>query len=85
MRNRIYLETETDCMEFCNAACLVDGKVELVNASGRYRINAKSMLGCLMASAEWGDGIWLETDEELYGVFNKWIAETADDGASVHF
>jgi hypothetical protein len=45
MRNRIYLETETDCMEFCNAACLVDGKVELVNASGRYRVNAKSVLG----------------------------------------
>ena len=51
MRNRIYLETETDCMEFCNAACLVTGKVELVNATGRYRINAKSVLGCLMASA----------------------------------
>lgn len=78
------MTTETDCVNFCNAACLVDGRVDLVSGDGKYRVNAKSILGCLMASADWGNSIFLETDEDLYGVFNTWIADAVDDNISIH-
>lgn len=84
MRNRIYLTGEKDCIGFCNAASFVDGRVDLVDGTGAYRINAKSILGCLMASREWGNEIYVESKEDLYGVFSEWIADTADDAANIH-
>ena len=86
MKNRIYLGTEADCMEFCNVASNLPGNISLVNEDGRYRVNAKSILGCLMVSAEWGDIVYVETDAEndYYSAFEKWIINQADDGAFVH-
>ncbi len=87
MRNRIYLTGEKDCIAFCNRVNGCLGRIELVDGTGRYRVNAKSVLGCLMASAEWSkDGIWIETDPEndYYEQLHEWIADTADDNVSIH-
>lgn len=87
MRNRIYLTGEKDCIAFCNIVNELDGRIELVDGSGRYRVNAKSIMGCLLASSEWSnDGIWIETDpkNDYYEQLHKWIADTADDAAFIH-
>lgn len=85
MRNRIYLTGEKDCIAFCNIVNELDGRIELVDGSGRYRVNAKSIMGCLLASSEWSkDGIWLESETDIYSLVDEWIADTADDNVSIH-
>lgn len=85
MRNRIYLIGEKDCIAFCNRVNECQGRVELVDGTGRYRVNAKSILGCLLASGEWGgDGIWLESETDIYSLVDEWIADAADDNVSIH-
>lgn len=84
MRNRIYLGTQHDCMEFCNVASNLEGTISLVNENGNYRINAKSILGCLMVSSEWGDVVYIEADNDYYSIFEKWIVNQADDAANIH-
>lgn len=83
MRNRIYLTGESDCLAFCNLVNKFEDSVELVNGDGRYRVNAKSVLGCLMASSEWKE-IWVECDGEHYFDLREWIADAADDNVSIH-
>ena len=84
MRNRIYLIGSQDCLDFCNAANERGERVDLVDGTGRYRINAKSIMGCLMASREWGDEVYIESEADLYDYFHEWIADTADDAANIH-
>lgn len=84
MRNRIYLGTQGTCVEFCNKACSLNGDITLVDGTGRYRVNAKSILGCLVASAEWGDEIWVEADNDYYSELSSWIIDQADDAANIH-
>lgn len=84
MKYRIFLGTQSDCIAFCDAANNCNRDVFLTHSNGKYRINAKSILGCLMASAEWGDDVWIETEEEAYWLFDKWILNQADDAANIH-
>ena len=84
MKYRIYIGTQSSCIEFCDAANHCSKDVYLTHQNGKYKINAKSILGCLMASAEWGEDIWIETDEEAYWLFDKWIVQQADDAANIH-
>jgi hypothetical protein len=37
-----------------------------------------------MASAEWGDEVWIESDEDYYFLLDKWIVNEADDAANIH-
>lgn len=84
MKNRIFLGTEKSCLEFCNTVCNLEGNVSLVNSNGKYRVNAKSILGCLMVSAEWGDEVYVEADNDYYSALSKWIVDAADDAANIH-
>lgn len=84
MRNRIYLGTQSTCVEFCNKACSLSGDIILTDETGKYRVNAKSILGCLVASADWGDTIWVESENDYYSDFEKWIIDQADDAANIH-
>lgn len=83
MRVRIYLETNGDCNRFCETVRGFGGKGELVNESGRYRVSA-SLMGCLMASAEWGGVIYFESNEDRYSELEEWIAVEANDAANIH-
>lgn len=71
MRNKIYLTGEKDCIAFCNRVNECLGRIELVDGTGRYRVNAKSILGCLLASREWGDEIWLESETDIYSLVDE--------------
>lgn len=84
MRNRIFLGTQKDCMDFCNVASNLEGNISLVNENGKYRVNAKSILGCLMVSSEWKEPIWVEADNDYYSAFERWIVAQADDAANIH-
>lgn len=84
MRCKINLLGQNDCINFCNAAMSITGDASLITKNGKYRVNAKSLLGCMLAISEWGDDVWLETDSDHYTKFEPWIETAAEDGAFIH-
>ena len=86
MRVRVYLTSYNETKDFCQTLNLEDfkGKAELVSGDGRYRVNAKSFLGCLLAHSEWGGDIYFESEEDLYSILEPWIAVTYNDAAYIH-
>lgn len=86
MRVRLYLETYSDTRNFCQLLNFEEfsGKAELVSGDGRYRVNARSFLGCLLAHSEWGGDIWFESDEDLYSIIEPWINIENGDGNFIH-
>lgn len=84
MRCKAILIGQNDCLAFVNKAVTINGDVSLVSGDGKYRVNGKSMLGCLMAATEWGDDIWLEVDGDYYFEFEPWIEVAANDAANIH-
>jgi hypothetical protein len=73
MKNKIILDTMTDLNKFVIAISGVEEDVYLVDSKRRYRINAKSTIGCLLAKAEWND-IWVECEKDIYTLIEPWIA-----------
>ena len=49
MRNKINLVTTSDITEFVRICEGIEGKIELFCGKNGYRVNARSMLGCLAA------------------------------------
>lgn len=84
MRYKIELLGQRDCLDFCQKAQNFEGEVSLISQGGKYRVNAKSIMGCMLASAEWGDDVWVESDAEIYSAFEKWINSEAEDGNYIH-
>jgi len=86
MRVRLYLDGFEATKSFCKTLNMnnFNGKAELVSGDGRYRIDAKSFLGCLMAHTEWSGDIWLETDEDIYSLVEPWINIENGDGNFIH-
>ena len=72
MRVKINLVTMTDINEFCAAVGMCDADVYLVDSHHQYKVNAKSQISCMLASAEWGD-IWAVSDEDIYQSIQKWV------------
>ncbi len=69
---KVELVTNSDVLEFNKIATQFKGKVYLVN--GNKRLNAKSFLGVHLAKIAW-DEIYIESDENCYFDFRKFIAE----------
>lgn len=84
MRNKILLTGQKDCLAFCNKANEYAAEISLKTSDGKYSVNAKSIMGCMLASAEWGDDIWVESDADLYTAFERWIDNEAEDGNYIH-
>lgn len=59
-------------------------RVELYNPATKHRVSAKSMLGVLLASTEWGDNVWVDADEDIYSKIEKFIAISDGDGINIH-
>ena len=85
MKYIINLTGTKDVSSFHETVKNLDGQIELVSDNGRYKVNAKSYLGCLMASSEWSK-IWVQTapDLDYYTELEPWIETAADDGAYIH-
>lgn len=84
MKSKLILTGQNDCMEFFKAATQVKGEVVLQTSDGKYSVNGKSIMGCLLAASEWAGDIWLITDGDNYFTFEPWIEVAANDGVFVH-
>ncbi len=49
MKNKINLVTMTDITEFVRICEGIEGRIELFCGKNGYRVNARSILGCLAA------------------------------------
>ena len=59
-------------MAFVAAINTVDVDVYLVDRTHRFKVNAKSQLAALLASAEWNE-TWVECEEDIYELIKKWV------------
>lgn len=82
MRNKISLLSMKEINEFLEIATNTEGKIELYNEKTGYRVNGKSFLGILMASGEWGDDLWVESEKDIYMKIEKFIY--TKDTATIH-
>jgi hypothetical protein len=85
MRVRLYLTGYNETKEFCRTLNMNDftGKAKLINGRGD-QVDARSLLGCILAHMEWGDDIWFESDEDLYTLIEPWINVENGDGNYIH-
>lgn len=78
---RINLVTTSDITEFTNICQKVDGRVELFCKKTGYRVNGKSLLGCL-AAMEFEE-VYVDSDKDIYSKIEKWVMN-GDDGNYIH-
>lgn len=78
---RINLVTGTDISDFLQACKDVNGRVELFCKKTGYRVNAKSLLGC-MAAIEFEE-LYVDSDEDIYSKIEKFVMN-GDDGNYIH-
>ena len=71
-RYQVQLDTMQDCNEFVAAVTKCPGKVYLMDASNEFRVDSKSQLGVMMATAEWAE-LYAVSDEEIAGLISKFI------------
>ena len=71
-RYQIQLDTMQDCNDFVAAVTPCKGKVYLMDANNEFRIDSKSQLGVMMATAEWSE-LYVVSDEEIAGAISKFI------------
>ena len=75
------LVTTSDITEFTNICQKIDGKVELFCKKTGYRVNGKSLLGCL-AAMEFEE-VYVNSDEDIYDKIEKFVMN-GDDGNYIH-
>lgn len=78
---RINLVTTSDIAEFTNICQKIDGKVELFCKKTGYRVNGKSLLGCLAATEF--EEVYVNSDEDIYGKIEKFVMD-GTDGNYIH-
>ena len=78
---RINLVTTSDITEFTNICQKIDGRVELFCKKTGYRVNGKSLLGCL-AAMEFEE-VYVDSDKDIYSKIEKWVMN-GDDGNYIH-
>lgn len=79
---RINLVTTSDITEFTNVCQKLDCRVELFCKKTGYRVNGKSLLGCL-AAMEFEE-VYVDSDNDIYGKIEKWVMTQGDDGNYIH-
>ena len=85
MHNRIRLDTISEVESFLAITKGIDSDIELYNNKNGYRVSGKSYLGVLLASQEWGDNIYVHSNEDIYDKIKNFIIETSpNDGVAIH-
>lgn len=84
MRNKICLLGMKDIRDFLNIIGDIDAKIEIYNPVTGYRISAKSLLGLTMATTEWGENTWIESDKDIYEIIKRFIVISDNDCANIH-
>lgn len=78
---RINLVTTSDITEFTNICQKIDGRVELFCKKTGYRVNGKSLLGCL-AAMEFEE-VYVDSDADIYNKIEKFVMN-GTDGNYIH-
>ncbi len=73
-RNKVELTTLSDVQEFVKLATACSGQV-LLTSGDNFAINAKSLLGVIVAKKLNWDSLTLVSDHDYYEVFRKFIIE----------
>lgn len=68
---RVRLKTAADILNFVKTAVRCPYDVEVVN--GRHRLNAKSLMGVLLAKTSWEE-MYVTSDCDCYFDFENYIA-----------
>ena len=71
-RYQVRLDTMQDCTDFVAAVTLCKGRVYRMDANNEFRVDSKSQLGVMMATAEWSE-LYVLSDEEIAGLISKFI------------
>ena len=88
MRARIRLDTTkavSDFVKILNSDGSIN-KYVVEDFDGRHRVNARSYLGMIYASAEFGEHMYLvnETEDGYFPAFINEFRHPGDDGESIH-
>ncbi len=71
---RVEIDTMQDAKDLVSVATKLQGKIVLKSGT-KFSVNAKSLLGVLLAKKlDWND-LKLEMDNDYYHEFEKYIAE----------
>lgn len=84
MYNKIMLIGLSDIEGFNRKVINEDGRIELVNPKRNFRVDAKSYLSCLLAASEWGEDLYIDSENDIYDKIEKYIVIGANDGAYIH-
>lgn len=82
MKNKINLITMADINDFVNICDSCEGKIELFCKTSGYRVNARSVLGCV-AALEF-ENLWVESENDIYDKIEKYIVIGDNDGNYIH-
>lgn len=72
MKAKIELVTLTDVKEFCKIMNGLPYEVHLLDKQHDFKVNAKSIIGCLLSQAEWSE-TWIESEGDCYELIKKWV------------
>lgn len=84
MQNKICLLGMKDIQEFMNIVNKIDGNIEIYNPKTGHRVSARSTLGVILASTEWGGETWIDSQNDIYSEIEKFIVIGDNDGAYIH-
>lgn len=68
---KIELVTLTDVQDFVKAMEAVGDEVYLVDGDHKFKVSGKSVIGAMLASAEW-KSTYIESEADLYEKVKKW-------------
>ena len=77
MRVRVELETMTDINKFCSAVSNINADIYLTDNINRFKVNAKSIIGLMLAKIEWSE-IFCECEEDIYSAIEPWVARNSN-------
>lgn len=72
MKNKIELVGLKDVMAFVAAVSTVNTDVYLVDRFHKFKVNAKSQLAAILATAEWNE-TFIECEEDIYELVKRWV------------
>lgn len=71
MRVKVELTTMSDVTKFVNIVSELSGEIRLEDRNGKFKVNARSLLGVVYAM-EWDD-IWVYSNEDIYQSIKEFV------------
>lgn len=69
---KVNLDTYSQIQKFVNIVNANNINATLATEDGRYRVNARSLLGAI-ATMDWSEGVWVESAEDIYSQIEEFV------------